>query len=118
MQAVILCSGGQGWKGTRKAALGRHLLARVPLGAPGGCVFLELALKMNREFLGTGHRRVQRQTVFRNDWTRMLESLELGFFPCLALAPFSGSQMLSRLLLETVALNPAWPWAGAPSTLW
>lgn len=33
-----------GWKGTRKAALGQHLLARVPLGA-SGYVFLELALK-------------------------------------------------------------------------
>ena len=46
---------GRGWKETGKAALGRHLLARVPLGSPEGCVFPELALKTNREFLGTGN---------------------------------------------------------------
>ena len=38
---------GRGWKETRKAALGRHLLARVPLGSPEGYVFPELALKTN-----------------------------------------------------------------------
>lgn len=123
MQAAVLCSGGQGWQETRKAALGRHLLARVPLGSPEGYVFLELALKTNREFLGTGNGRVQGQTIFRHDWIHTLESLELGSFPRLALlssslAPFPSSRMLSRQPPEAVALNPAWPWAGALSALW
>lgn len=82
-----------GGKETRKAALGWHLLARVPLGSPDGYVFLELALKMTREFVGTGNGRVRGQTVFRHDWIHTFESLELGFFPYLALlssslAPF------------------------------
>lgn len=63
MQTVILCSGGRGWKETKKAAPGPHLLARVPLGSPDGYVFLELALKMIREFVGTGNGRVQGQTL-------------------------------------------------------
>ena len=111
------------WKETRKAALGRHLLAHVPLGSPEGYVFLELALKTDREFLGTGNERVQGQTVFRHDWIHMPESLELGSFPHLALlssslAPFSNSQMLSRQPPEAVDLNQAWLWAGALSALW
>ena len=114
---------GRGWKETRKAALGWHLLAHVPLGSPEGYVFLELALKTNREFLGTGNERVHGHTIFRHDWIHMPESLELGSFPCLALlssslAPFSSSQMLSRQPPEAVALNQAWLWAGALSALW
>lgn len=99
-----------GWKWTREAALGQHLLARVPLGAPDGHVFLELALKMNREFSGTGHRRVQGQTVFRNNWTHTLESLSWASSHVWLLVPFSGSSDVVQTAAEMVALNPAWPW--------